>query len=124
VKAILPNRTFNNLSKPERDRIVNMLEEQENKDIMIILDIFMKMSCDVLHRSFGFGEQRCNMFLGNFKRVFATARKQVKAQTQSEELDRKMSQIFRKHGYPDSFFKQMFDDWDITTGGNNEQSQS
>ena len=85
-----------------------------------MLDIYLKMSCMVLHEAFGFGEERLNRYLGNYRRLFRKHAKLVKNGEQIEFIDSKMRKIFRKKGYPDEFFKTMIEGWDINTeeGGN------
>lgn len=94
-----------------------------NRNINIILDIYLKMSCQVLHEAFGFGEKRLNMYLGNYKRIFRENRRNVRDGVQIFELDKKMRKVFRKNGYPDEFFKGMIDGWDIETKGGRTDEQ-
>lgn len=115
MKAIT-DKKFAQLSPGERKRIEEEIRRQYEHDINVILDTYMKMSCKVLHDAFGFGEDRLYRFLGNWKSVFRTARKQVAAGTQISSLDAEMRQIFRKSGYPDAFFRGMFGDaWTTDT---------
>lgn len=112
----ITDKKWAQLSPSERKNIEDQIRRQYEHDINVILDIYMKMSCKVLHDSFGFGENRLYRYLGNWKSVFRTARKQVAAGTQISSLDAEMRQIFRKSGYPDAFFRGMFGDaWTADT---------
>ena len=104
-------RAYLSLSQKEKDKIseyvVEMAKEQIEKDGRIMLDLYIKMVCVVLHDAFGFGEKRLTMFLGNHKRLFYRQQKMVKADTQLEYLDRRMAEIFKKNGFPQDFFDKM-----------------
>ena len=93
----------------------NLASEQLNKDVMIILDIFLKISCSILHNAFKYGEDRCTQYLGCFRREFGRQLRYVREGRQSEVLDERMRQIFRRGGYPDEFFQAMFADWNVVT---------
>lgn len=80
---------------------------QEEHDCRVILDIYMKMTCLVLHQAFGFGEKRLRMYIGNHKRLFARQVKLVAKGEQLEYLDREMAKIFRKDGFPQEFIDDM-----------------
>ena len=106
---------FDKLKPAERRRVMDACDAQINRNVMIVLDIFLKMSCLAL-RGERFGERRLNRYLGNFRRIFKRNIKLVREGRQIQELDAEMVKIFKKDGYPDQFFKMMFEDWDIETG--------
>jgi len=114
MKANLP-RSFASLPLSEKKKIADLANEQLNKDMMIILDIYLKMSCAVLHDAFGFGERRLKCYLGSYRMLFRRHRKLVRRGEQLQILDEQMRKIFRKDGYPDEFFKRMFEDWRVNT---------
>lgn len=104
-------RSYVNLPQREKDKIsewiVEMAKEQLERDGRIMLDLYIKMVCVVLHDAFGFGEKRLLMFLGNHKRLFHRQHKMVKEDTQIEYLNRRMAEIFKKGGFPQEFFDDM-----------------
>ena len=110
MKARVP-KTWERLSQAERkainDYALNQLRAQEEKDIRIILDLYMKMVCMTLHDTFGFGETRLNYFLGQHYMLFHRQRDMVSANTQLEYLDERMRGIFRKGGFPQQFIDGM-----------------
>lgn len=114
MKAII-GRRLNQLSPSEQKRIEVMYDEAYNRDMMIILDIYLKMSCEVLHDAFGFGEERLTRYLGNYRRHFRRHAKLVRRGEQLPVLDERMRKIFRKSGYPDEFFKTIFSTWEAKT---------
>ena len=114
MKALIP-RSFKTLKPSDQKRIMAIADEQVSKNCTIMLDIYLKMSCLVLHDAFGFGEKRLNCYLGNYRRLFKKHAKLVKSGEQIAYLDKKMREIFRKSGYPDDFFRTIVSDWDINT---------
>lgn len=114
MKAKIP-REWRDMSPAQRKRVDEFIRKtayeaaamQEEKDCRIILDIYMKMACLILHDAFGFGEKRLRMFLGNHKRLFSRQTKLVKKGKQLEFLDEEMAKIFRKEGFPQSFVDDM-----------------
>lgn len=122
MKAIIP-RGFKRLKPSDQKKLMDLAEAQVSKNCTIMLDIYLKMSCMVLHEAFGFGEERLNRYLGNYRRLFRKHAKLVKNGEQIEFIDSKMRKIFRKKGYPDEFFKTMIEGWDINTEeGENDAS--
>lgn len=114
MKANLPV-SFNRLSPSEKKRLYDAMDEQLAHNANVMLDLFLKMSCAVLHDAFGFGEKRLNCYLGNYRRMFRAQAKLVKSGKQIEEIDGRMRKIFRRDGYPDWFFQTMISGWDINT---------
>ena len=74
-------------------------------DGRIMLDLYIKMVCKTLHDLFGMGEKRLYLFLGHHMRLFREQAALVKNGTQVEYLDAEMAKIFRKSGFPTSFFE-------------------
>ena len=114
MKARIP-RAYGNLPAKQREAVAEYArkvgfeaaKEQSNKDARIILDLYIKMVCVVLHDAFGFGEKRLNMFLANHRRLFSRQMKMVKDGSQVEYLNRRMAEIFKKDGFPQGFFDEM-----------------
>lgn len=93
--------------KSIEDYALSIAKEQNEKDGRIMLDLYIKMVCLTLHEVFGFGEKRLYLFLGNHKKLFLDQRKMVQNNTQLEYLDKRMNEIFKKSGFPESFFDSM-----------------
>ena len=114
-------RTYAELTKKQQqvieDYIVEMATQaarkQEEHDCRVILDLYMKMVCCMLHDSFGFGEKRLNYFMGNHKRVFARQNKLVTRGEQISYLDKRMNEIFKKNGFPQRFIDDIIGEVEI-----------
>lgn len=110
MKANIP-KGWHRLPPKEKEAISDYLQkvafEQREKDMRIMLDLYIKMVCVTLHDAFGFGEKRLMMFLGNHKRLFHRQSKMVKDGSQIEYLDRRMAEIFKKGGFPEGFFEKL-----------------
>ena len=114
-------KVWNDLTPKQKQRIEEYIIEmateaarkQEEKDCRIILDLYMKMVCCMLHDSFGFGEKRLNYFMGNHKRVFARKNKLVTRGEQIAYLDKRMNEIFKKNGFPQQFIDDIVGEVEI-----------
>ena len=110
MKANTP-RAWQSLPPAQRQKIEDhardVAREVVEKDMRIMLDLYIKMVCMTLHDAFGFGERRLSRFLGNHKRLFVRQQRMVRNGTQIEYLDRRMAEIFKKDGFPKGFFEGM-----------------
>jgi hypothetical protein len=110
MKARVP-KAYRDLSPRQKEQLKDYIVEiateaakkQEEHDCRVILDLYMKMVCCVLHDAFGFGEKRLTMFIGNHRRLFARQSRLVDKGQQLYYLDRRMSEIFKKDGFPQEF---------------------
>lgn len=89
-------------------------EEQNQKDCRIMLEIYIKQVCLVLADAFHMTESELRMFIGNHKRLFARQARLVSKGEQLEYLDRRMSEIFEKDGFPQDFIDEMLGPVDLT----------
>ena len=117
MKARLP-KSWDRLPQSQKEVIAEsmkqMLTEQEDRDMRIMLDLYIKMACVVLHKAFGFGEKRLGMFLGHHRRLFHLQHKKVVDGTQLEYLNEEMARIFKKNGFPQDFFDKMIGEVIVT----------
>ena len=96
------------LKKFTQDVALEAAEKMLERDARIMLDIYMKMVCVMLHdMPDGWGEKRLRMFLGNHKRVFARQFKLVERGEQLKYLNGRMAEIFKKDGFPQDFVDEM-----------------
>lgn len=105
MKCNLP-KTWEQLSKPERDSIQAEFNKQLNyyidKEEAEVQEIWIKLACILLHENFGFGEERLNRFIAAWNKVY---RRNERTQTKSEQaawLDSEMAKCFPKFGFPQS----------------------
>ena len=59
------------LKKFTQEVALEAAEAMLEKDARVMLDIYMKMACLVLHDAFGFGEKRLRLYIANHKRLFS-----------------------------------------------------
>ena len=104
-------KTMDTLTPAARKRVdeyaLEVANEQLNKDMRVVLDLYIKMVCLTLHETFGFGEKRLDTFLAQHKALFIEQQKLVNAGTQLEVIDERIGKIFRRHGFPQYFFDKM-----------------
>lgn len=120
MKVKVP-RDYHQMSQSQKKRIENYIVEmateaarkQEEHDCRVVLDLYMKMMCCVLHDAFGFGEKRLVRFIANHKRVFARQNKLVSRGEQIGYLDRRMAEIFKKDGFPQKFIDDIVGEVEI-----------
>lgn len=96
--------------------------KQEEKDCRLILDLYMKMVCCVLHDAFKFTEQDLIMFLGNHKRMFNFQNRLVMKGEQLEYLNKRMEEIFPKDGFPKEFVDSLLGEVEIIDAPEGEEN--
>ena len=110
MKARIP-KEYQELSPKQKERLkayvvelaTKAAMEQEEHDCRVILDMYMKMVCCVLHDAFGFGEKRLTYFLGSHRRLFDRQTRLVNKGQQRAYLSQRMREIFKKDGFPQDF---------------------
>ena len=100
-------KSWVNLPTSEQQKIVELLRAEEEKDLGIMLDLYIKMVCCTLHDVFGFGEQRLSVFLGSHMRLFKEQTKLAERGEQISYVDDKLGYIFRRNGYPQELMDKM-----------------
>lgn len=131
MKARIP-KPYQDLPEKQQEVIKNYIAElateaarkQEEKDCRIILDLYMKMVCCVLHDAFGFGERRLNRFIGNHKKLFNRQNKLVMKGEQLEYLNGRMDEIFKKDGFPQGFIDSLLGEVEIIDAEDIENGKS
>ena len=101
------------LKKFTQDVALEAAEKMLERDARIMLDIYMKMTCLVLHDAFGFGEKRLRMYIGNHKRLFERQVKLVQKGEQLQYLNKRMEEIFKKDGFPQNFVDDLLGKVDV-----------
>ena len=118
MKANIP-RSYRSLPPAEQAHIkqlaYELAREQFEKDVMLIMDQLLKMSCFALHTTFGFGKKRMTYYLASYRRIFKRYIKANREGILMQELDAQMQHIFRKEGYPDDIFSGIFENWTVKT---------
>lgn len=101
-------KEYSQLTPAAQRKILEYEQKCYNKDIRIILDLYMKMMCVTLHDNFpGWDEEQLTLLMGHHRALFFDQRKKVAAGEQLEYLNRRMAEIFPKNGFPQEFMDKM-----------------
>jgi hypothetical protein len=110
MKARTP-KEWNDLSprsqKIVSDYCVKLLNDQEEKDMRIVVERLIKMFCCLLHDTQGYGEKRLTLLVGNLQTIFNEQSRLVSQGEQVKWLDERMEKIFKKNGFPQSFIDNL-----------------
>lgn len=101
------------LKKFTQDVALEAAEAMLERNSRIMLDIYMKMVCVMLHDAYGFGEKRLRIFLAGHKRVFARQFRLVERGEQLQYLNKRMDEIFKKDGFPQKFVDDLLGEVDV-----------
>lgn len=101
-------KEYHELSRKAQKRIEGYIIEiatdaakkQEEKDVRIVLDLYIKMVCYMLHDTERFGKKRLTRVLYNHKRMFKGQSRLVTRGEQLDYLNKRMDEIFGKDGFP------------------------
>lgn len=106
MKARIP-KSWESLPEGEKKIINEYFTDELNKALekqeVELQHTWLKLACLLLHSAFKFGKSRCYMFLGNWMRIYYANARCKTAAEQSEWLDKEMTALFGKDGYPEQF---------------------
>ena len=109
MKARLP-KSWEQLPQREKKIITDLMQKTVNDTIDeeedLIQKIWLQWACIVLHESFGFGKDRCLMFLGSWKKMYRKNRSFKGDEEQQKFLAEKIDKIF-KGEYPQDFINSL-----------------
>lgn len=102
------------LKKFTQDVALEASEKMLERNARIMLEIYMKMVCVMLHdMPNGYGEKRLRVFLAGHKRVFARQFRLVERGEQLQYLNKRMDEIFKKDGFPQNFIDDLLGEVDV-----------
>ena len=102
------------LKKFTQDVALEASEKMLERNARIMLEIYMKMVCVMLHdMPDGWGEKRLRVFLAGHKRVFARQFRLVERGEQLQYLNKRMDEIFKKDGFPQNFVDDLLGEVDV-----------
>lgn len=102
------------LKKFTQDVALEASEKMLERNTRIMLEIYMKMVCVMLHdMPNGFGEKRLRVFLAGHKRVFERHFRLVERGEQLQYLNKRMAEIFKKDGFPQNFVDDLLGKVDV-----------
>ena len=114
-------KEYHELSRRGQERINEYIIEcateaakkQEEKDIRIVLDLYIKMICYMLHDTERFGKKRLTRVLYNHKRMFKGQNRLVTRGEQLDYLNKRMDEIFGKDGFPNDIIDSILGEVEI-----------
>lgn len=101
------------LKKFTQDVALEAAEAMLERNSRIMLEIYMKMVCVMLHDAYGYGEKRLRVFLAGHKRVFERHFRLVERGEQLQYLNKRMDEIFKKDGFPQNFVDDLLGEVDV-----------
>ena len=123
-KQPAPPKPWQNLPPHQRKQITDyalgIANDQLNKDTRLMLDLYIKMDCCILHDACGMTEEELLCFLGSHKQFFRRQMKMVADDTQIQYLNDRMAEIFPTNGFPQQFFDGMFGEVELPGGEEKE----
>ena len=69
--------------------------------------IWLKMACIVLHKNFGFGKDRCLLFLANWREIYRLNSRLEGKEEQEKFLAGEIESIFGNDGYPSEYIDKL-----------------
>lgn len=110
MKARIP-KSFTQLPQSEKDIINQVVTEEVIKQVhhnqAELQKIWLKMACIVLHNNFGFGRDRCLLFLANWREMYRQNSMLEGEEDQKELLAKGIDEIFGKGGYPTEYVDRL-----------------
>ena len=94
---------------------VGLLNDQEEKDMRIVVERIINMFCCVLHDTEGFDETKLWLLIGNLQTIFKEQTKLVSQGQQLKYLDGRMEKIFPNAGFPQTFVDSLLGEKDQKT---------
>lgn len=110
MKARLP-KSWDRLSKHEKEIINRVMTDEVVKQVCHeqaeLQKIWLQMACIVLHKNFGFGKDRCLLFLANWREMYRLNSKLESKAEQESFLAEEIDKIFGKGGYPKEYIDKL-----------------
>lgn len=101
----LPPREKEIINQVMTDNVVKQVIHEEAE----LQKIWLQFACIVLHNNFGFGKDRCLLFLANWREMYRTNSRLGSATEQRAYLAGEMEKIFGKDGYPTEYIDKLED---------------
>ena len=110
MKARLP-RSWDRLPPKEKEIINQVMTDEVVRQVVHeqaeLQKIWLKMACIVLHNNFGFGKDRCLLFLANWREMYRLNSKIEGRAEQERFLAEGIDKIFGKDGYPKDYIDKL-----------------
>ena len=110
MKVRMP-KSYLDLPQSEKDKINQVMTDEVYRrvdlDFIKLQRTWLKFACIVLNKCFGFGKRRAMLFLANWREMYRLNTTMKSEAEQTAYLEREMSRIFRKEGYPEGFVDKL-----------------
>ena len=106
MKVRLP-KSWDRLLPSEKEAIARVKEDEINKYFAKLQKNWLRLSCKVLHDNFGFGKDRCMLYLANWKEMYRLNAKLGSDAEQQAWLESEMDKIFGKGNYPYEYIDKL-----------------
>lgn len=110
MKVRLP-KSWDRLPQSEKDIINRVMTDEVVKQVVHeqaeLQKIWLKMACIVLHKNFGFGKDRCLLFLANWREMYRLNSRNEGKDAQEKFLAGEIESIFGKDGYPYEYIDKL-----------------
>lgn len=110
MKVRLP-KSWNRLPQSEKDAINKVMADNVVKQVIHeeaeLQKIWLQFACIVLHKAFGFGKDRCLLFLANWREMYRINSNLGSEDGQRAYLAAEMEKIFGKDGYPAEYIDKL-----------------
>ena len=108
MKVRLP-KSWDRLPPSEKETIAAVKEQEINQYFAKLQKNWLRLSCIVLHNNFGFGKDRCMLYLANWKEVYRLNSKIGSDAEQQAWLEAEMDKIFGEGNYPYEYIDKLED---------------
>jgi hypothetical protein len=108
MKVRLP-KSYNDLPRREKEIIAQVKENEINEHFAQLQKNWLMLSCMVLHNNFGFGKDRCLLYLANWREMYRVNANVGGNDKQEAWLKSEMDKIFGKDGYPYEYIDKLED---------------
>lgn len=99
----LPPKEKEIINKVMADEVVKQVIHEEAE----LQKRWLQFACIVLHNNFGFGKDRCLLFLANWREMYRINSRLNSEAEQTEYLATEMEKIFGKDGYPAEYIDKL-----------------
>lgn len=109
MKVRLP-KSWDRLPPSEKETIAAVKEQEINQYYAKLQKTWLMLSCIVLHTCFGFGKNRCLLYLANWREMYRrNARILLREGEEAQQawLRSEMDKIFGKDNYPYDYIDKL-----------------
>jgi hypothetical protein len=106
MKVRMP-KAWEDLCPRDKQIIAEVKEQEINKYFAKLQKNWLMLSCMVLHNNFGFGKDRCLLYLANWREMYRINAKLGSDAEQQAWLRGEMDKIFGEGNYPYEYIDKL-----------------